>query len=147
MRNFEKVCKWLFSKKEDLSYMKYRYRIIGKLIFIKVLWKLFHPNTPIKSKLWTSLIIILYTSTFFIIIFMIFLSIYQVVFCQSLIWGLGQSFAKTFTIEPVTLANLLMYFCHWASTLASLMICLKDKFLSDLCYQASTLANLMTCWK
>ena len=38
----------------------------------------------------------------------------QAIICQSLIWGFGQSFAKTATIEPVTLANLMVYLCHKA---------------------------------
>ena len=33
------------------SHVKCRYRIIGRLISIKVLWEFFHPNTPIKR--WT----------------------------------------------------------------------------------------------
>ena len=51
MRNPEKVCKRLFLKEEDSGYVEYRYRIIGKLISIEVLWKSFHPNTPIKGEL------------------------------------------------------------------------------------------------
>ena len=31
--------------------MKCEYKTIGKLIPIKVLWKLFHPNTPTKNEL------------------------------------------------------------------------------------------------
>ena len=37
MRNPEKVCKQLFSKKEDSGHVKYRYRIIDRLIFIEIL--------------------------------------------------------------------------------------------------------------
>ena len=48
--NPEKMCKQLFSKKEDFSHVKYKYRIIGRLISIKVLWKFFYPNTPIKGE-------------------------------------------------------------------------------------------------
>ena len=33
------------------SYVKYKYTIIGRLISIKVLWKLSHPNILIKGKL------------------------------------------------------------------------------------------------
>ena len=33
------------------GHMKCRYRIIGRLISIKVLWEFLHPNTPIKR--WT----------------------------------------------------------------------------------------------
>ena len=51
VRNLEKVCKRLFSEEEDLSHIECRYRIIGRLISIKVLWESFHPNTPIKGKL------------------------------------------------------------------------------------------------
>ena len=32
---------------EFRSYVKYRYRVIGRLISIEVLWESFHPNTPI----------------------------------------------------------------------------------------------------
>ena len=49
--NPEKVCKQLFSEDEDSGHMEYRYKIIGRLISIEVLWKSFHPNTPIKGKL------------------------------------------------------------------------------------------------
>ena len=35
--NFEKMCKGLFEKIEDSSYIENSYGIIGKLIFIKVL--------------------------------------------------------------------------------------------------------------
>ena len=52
MRNPEKVCKQLFSEEEeDLGYIKYRCRIIGRLISIEVLLKSFHLNTPIKGEL------------------------------------------------------------------------------------------------
>ena len=51
VRNSEKVCKRIFSKEEDSGYVKYRYRIIGKLIYIEVLWGSFHLNTPIKGEL------------------------------------------------------------------------------------------------
>ena len=51
MRNPEKVCKRLFSEEEDSSHVECRYRIIGRLISIKVLWELFHLNTPVKSEL------------------------------------------------------------------------------------------------
>ena len=37
MQNFEKVCKQLFLIKEDLSHIKYKYKIITKLISIEVL--------------------------------------------------------------------------------------------------------------
>ena len=56
--NFVKVYKQLFSKEEDSGHVECRYRIIGRLISIKVLWESFYPNTPIKVKLWTSFIII-----------------------------------------------------------------------------------------
>ena len=49
--NSEKMCKRLFSKEEDSGHVKCRYRIIGRLISIEVLWKSFHPNTPIKDEL------------------------------------------------------------------------------------------------
>ena len=51
MRNLEKVCKRLFSEEEDSGYVECKYRIIGRLISIKVLWESFHPNTPIKGEL------------------------------------------------------------------------------------------------
>ena len=49
--NPEKVCKQLFSEEEDSSHVKCRYRIIGRLISIEVLWKSFHPNTPFEGEL------------------------------------------------------------------------------------------------
>ena len=51
VRNPEKVCKRLFSEEEDSGHVKYRYKIIGRLISIKVLWKFFPPNTLIKGEL------------------------------------------------------------------------------------------------
>ena len=36
---------------ECRSHVKCRYKIIGKLIFIEVLWKSFHFNTLIKDEL------------------------------------------------------------------------------------------------
>ena len=51
MQNLEKMCKQLFLEKEDSGHLKYRYRIIGRLISIKVLWEFFHPNTPSKGEL------------------------------------------------------------------------------------------------
>ena len=50
MQNLEKVYKQLFSKKEDLSHVKYKYNIIDRLISIKVLWKFFYPNTSSKGE-------------------------------------------------------------------------------------------------
>ena len=35
----------------NAGHVKYRCRIIGKLISIKVLWKLFYPKNPIKDEL------------------------------------------------------------------------------------------------
>ena len=49
--NLKKVYKQLFSEEEDSNHVEYRYKIIGRLIFIKVLWKSFYSNTPIKDKL------------------------------------------------------------------------------------------------
>ena len=49
--NLKEVYKQLFLKGKDSSYVKCRYRIIGRLIFIKVLWELSYLNTPIKGKL------------------------------------------------------------------------------------------------
>ena len=51
VQNPEKVCKQLFLEEEDSDYMECRYRITGRLISIKVLWKFFHANTPIKGEL------------------------------------------------------------------------------------------------
>ena len=51
VQNPEKLCKQIFSEEEDLGQMEYKYRRISRLIFIKVLWELSHPNTPIKDKL------------------------------------------------------------------------------------------------
>ena len=49
--NPEKMYKWFFLEEEDSGHMKCRYRIIGRLISIEVLWESFHPNTPIKGEL------------------------------------------------------------------------------------------------
>ena len=38
-------------KWRNSGHVKCRYRIIGRLISIKVLWESFHPNTPIKGEL------------------------------------------------------------------------------------------------
>ena len=57
--NPKKVCKQLFSEQEDSDQVKYKCKIISRLIFIKVLWESFHLNILIKVKLWTSFIIIL----------------------------------------------------------------------------------------
>ena len=51
VRNPKKVCKRLFSEKEDLGHVKCRYRIIDRLISIEVLWELSYPNTPINCEL------------------------------------------------------------------------------------------------
>ena len=51
VRNPEKVCKQLFSEEEDSGHIKCRYRVISRLISIKVSWESFHPNTPIKGEL------------------------------------------------------------------------------------------------
>ena len=45
------MCKHLFSKEEDLGYVKYRCKIKGRLISIRVLWESFYLNTPIKGEL------------------------------------------------------------------------------------------------
>ena len=37
VRNLAKICKQLFSEEEDLGHVKCRYRIISRLISIKVL--------------------------------------------------------------------------------------------------------------
>lgn len=45
------MCKQLFSKKEDSDYVKYKYKIIDRPIFIKVLWELTYSNALIKGQL------------------------------------------------------------------------------------------------
>ena len=50
MQNLEKVCKRLFSEEEDSGHAECRYRIIGRLISIKVLWESSYLNTPIKGE-------------------------------------------------------------------------------------------------
>ena len=57
VHNPEQVCKRLFSEEEDLSHVKCRYRIIGRLISIEVLWESSHPNTLIEYGLWILFII------------------------------------------------------------------------------------------
>ena len=49
--NLKKVCKQLFSEEKDSSHVKCRYKIINKLISIKVLWKLSYSNILTKGKL------------------------------------------------------------------------------------------------
>ena len=67
--------------------MKYRYRIISKLITIKVLWELSYLNTLIKNKTLDFFHHhLLYTIFFHHYLYA--LSINWVIFCQSLIWGL-----------------------------------------------------------
>ena len=50
-----KRCVSNFSKEIEVEknsgHVKYRYKIIGRLISIEVLWKSFYPNTPIKGEL------------------------------------------------------------------------------------------------
>ena len=53
---------------EFRSYIKCKYRIIGRLISIKVLQKFFYLNTPIKGELQTAFIIF---QTLYIIIFLV----------------------------------------------------------------------------
>ena len=55
--NLEKVFKQLFLQ-EGSSYVKYKYKIISKLISIEVIWELFHPTTSIKDELQTLFIIL-----------------------------------------------------------------------------------------
>ena len=53
---------------KNWGHMKCRYRIIGKLISIKVLWEFFLLNTPIKDELYIVFIIMHhYTSSYIII--------------------------------------------------------------------------------
>ena len=42
-------------------------------------------------------------------LWLILMTFLKVGLCRFLIWDLGQFFAKTSTIEPVTLANLMVY--------------------------------------
>ena len=51
MQNLKKVCKQLFSEKDDSGHVKYRYKIIGRLIFIEILWESFYPNILNKDEL------------------------------------------------------------------------------------------------
>ena len=37
------------SEEEDSGHVECRYRIIGRLISIEVLWESFYPRTPIKG--------------------------------------------------------------------------------------------------
>ena len=50
MRNSEKMCKQLFSEEDNSDPVKYRCKIIDKLISIKVPWESSYPNTSIKGK-------------------------------------------------------------------------------------------------
>ena len=56
-RSREQKCEFLkgvqttfFREWRNAGHVKCRYRIIGRLISIEILWKSFHPNTLIKSK-------------------------------------------------------------------------------------------------
>ena len=49
--NPKKMCKRLLSEEEDSGHVKYRCRIIGRLISIKVLWESSHLNTSINYEL------------------------------------------------------------------------------------------------
>lgn len=52
MRILKKFANNFFQEVEKFRLcVKYKYKIIGKLTSIKVLWELFHPNTPIKNEL------------------------------------------------------------------------------------------------
>ena len=48
--NPKKVYKQLFTEEKNSIYMKCRYKIIGKLISIEVLWELSYLNILIKSE-------------------------------------------------------------------------------------------------
>lgn len=37
--------------KKNSDHVKYRYKIISRLIFIEILWEFFYSNTPIKDEL------------------------------------------------------------------------------------------------
>ena len=171
MRNSEKVYKLLFSKNEDSNNVKYIYRIISRLISIKVPWKISHPNIPINCGLET-LFIIFYT------LFMIFLDLchhfyaffglyYYELGCFLLIFYLKswQSFAKSsiipksFSTSAYIRFNRLAYTCqslhYLANTLAntdgllssdfsylvSTLIKTNNMLKTNLCHLASTLTN------
>lgn len=51
VRNLRKVYKWFFLEEKDLDHVKYKYRIISKLVFIEVLWESSHSHTLIKDEL------------------------------------------------------------------------------------------------
>ena len=114
------MCKQLFSGEKNSGHIKCRYKIIDKLISIKVLWKSFHPNTSIKNKLQTSYIIL---SCYH---FMLYLWIGQS-FVNLLSEVFGQSFAMTSNIEPVTWITWWCTFVIKPITLANLMTLLKDR--------------------
>ena len=65
------------------GHVKCRYRVIGRLISNEVLWKSFHPNTPIKGELQTMFIILQISY----IIVHYHISLYQVfVVTLSILW-------------------------------------------------------------
>ena len=58
LRSREQKCEFLkcvyttfFREWRNVGHVKYRYKVIGRLIFIEVLWESFHPNTPISGNL------------------------------------------------------------------------------------------------
>ena len=54
----------------NLCYVKCRCKIIGKLIFIKILWKFFYPNAPIKGEF--QIVFIILQTSYIIIFFVLY---------------------------------------------------------------------------
>ena len=61
----------------------------NSLIYIEVLWELFHPNTLIKSELWTSFIIILLSLYYHFLTLFCHLVLYLIhVYCNGILFQL-----------------------------------------------------------
>ena len=128
--------------------MKCRYRIISRLIFIKVLWELFYFNIPIKVSSRLHLFIVYYSSLSFffaILFFHLFspLPLYSIHELDSLFpishletWTV---FCQTSTIKPIFLVILMACFCHLASILTNINDILKGRY-------SITLLPSSHCW-
>ena len=146
LRSHEQKCKFLkgvqmtfFKTWRNTNHVKCRYRITGKLLFIEVLWELFHPNTPIKDEL-SRLCSFLHISSF-LVIFPRYPSLPSSL-CS--IYGLDNLlpisylevwivFHQVSTIKPVTLANLMVSFRHWAEMVHPMTYWIVDT-ISLLCH-------------
>ena len=158
---------------KNSSYVKWRCRIIDKLISIKVLWELFYSNTPIKvnSRLYLFIIYHLFSSSFLVIL--LCRPSLPSPLCSIYGWGSFSPnsylkawivFCQASTIKPVLWLILMVCFCYLVNTLTNTNDILKsrssvtpllsshcwltwwhtkDGYLSDLCHRASFLEYSM----